>query len=157
MHRPLREPLYLRVWHLIRGLLFYNTVYWRRASDGLNMPTLTAEERERQRPTRNLEIIKPRARPRAKCPDPIDSAQGGEVSEPLPLEVPESSARTPLRRETSSDESAVRTAFHSETPVMADDDNDQVYVKRRRYRRRLVSGGSAKGRAGFFARVFGRK
>jgi hypothetical protein len=51
---------------LIRGLLFYNTVYWKRASDGLNPPRLTPEERKILAPPKDLEVIKPREKPRAR-------------------------------------------------------------------------------------------
>ncbi len=153
MHRPLREPIHSRIWRLIRGLLFYNTVYWRRASDGLTMPTLTPEERERQRPARNLEIIKPRTRPRAH----IEAARGGEISNPQTLSSPDYPAESLLGGEIRSDETVGRATFRAETSVAADDGAEQVYVKRRRYRRRLVSGGSAMDRASFFERVFGRK
>ncbi len=152
MHRPLREPLYLRVWHLVRGLLFYNTVYWRRASDGLNLPSLTPEERERQRPERNLEIIKPRTRPRAH----IEAARGGEISDPQALALPESLEEFSPGREIMTGR-PVAWSNPQEKSATENDDTEQVYVRRRRYRRRLVSGGSAIDRGGFFARVFGKK
>ncbi len=151
MHRPLREPLYLRVWHLIRGLLFYNTVYWRRASDGLNLPSLTPEERERQRPERNLEIIKPRLKPRAH----IEAARGGELSIPKNLVSVEGAAEEYPGEQTVVSENSVHPRHHTE--VLADNDTEQVYVKRRRYRRRLISGGSPTDRGSFIARVFGKK
>lgn len=150
MHRPLREPLYLRVWRLIRGLLFYNTVYWRKASDGLNLPTLTPEERERQRPERNLEIIRPRVRPRAH----IEAARGGELSIPQSLAPTEGAAESCPGEQMVTSENVGRPRHHTEVP--ADDRTGQVYVKRRRYRRRLVSGGSPIDRGSFIARVFGK-
>lgn len=150
MYRPLREPLHLRVWHLIRGLLFYNTVYWRRASDGLNLPSLTPEERERQRPERNLEIIRPRLKPRAH----LEVARGGELSVPPSL-VPSEGPAEPAPVERSVPDENGERPRHRESP--ADDGTEQVYVKRRRYRRRLVAGGSAIDRGGFIARVFGKK
>ena len=151
MHRPLRVPFYLRVWHLVRGLLFYNTVYWRRASDGLNMPTLSLEERERQRPERNLEIIRPRMRPRAH----IEAAKGGEISHP-PHPTPSEMLADALveMQQAEADENAAHRASHS---AETDDGTQPVYVKRRRYRRRVVSRGAAIDRGGFFARVFGKK
>ena len=151
MHRPLREPIYLRLWRLIRGVFLYNTVYWRKASDGLNLPTLSAEERERQRPERNLEIIRPRVRPRAH----LDAAQAIEVSN---LEAGAEVSEPPM--ETMADEQyavsgkVVPRVYRNE---VQEDGTEQVYVKRRRYRRRRMSRGSSIDRGGFFARVFGKK
>lgn len=153
MHRPLREPLYLRVWRLVRGLLFYNTVYWKKASDGLNLPTLTPEERERQRPERNLDIIRPRVRPRAH----IEAARGGELSVPQSLATVEGGAVEAYPGEQSVPVvNPMRPAQHGEAPA-EDDGTEQVYIKRRRYRRRLVSGGTPIDRGSFIARVFGKK
>ncbi len=153
MHRPLRVPFYLRLWQLVRGLLFYNTVYWRRASDGLNMPSLSAEERERQRPSRNLEIIRPRTRPRAH----IEAAMRGELSDPVDLTIPEQSATNAPPVELPVPHERASTPSVQHKTVREDDGTEQVYVKRRRYRRRLVSGGSAIDRGSFLARVFGKK
>jgi hypothetical protein len=50
----------------MRGLLFYNTIYWRRASDGLKPPRLTSEQRRSLAPPKNLDVIKPRVKPRAR-------------------------------------------------------------------------------------------
>jgi len=50
---------------LMRGLLFYNTVYWNRASDGLNPPKLSSIERELYAPPLDHDVIKPRGNPRA--------------------------------------------------------------------------------------------
>lgn len=50
----------------LRGILLYNTIYWSRASDGLRPPRPTREERRQKRPVRDLTIIKPREKPRAK-------------------------------------------------------------------------------------------
>lgn len=153
MHRPLRVPFHLRFWQLVRGLLFYNTVYWRRASDGLNMPSLSAEERERQRPARNLEIIRPRVRPRAH----IEAAKRGELSDPTELAIPEPpvAEAPPVEPPVPLEKAGALRTEHK--VVKGDDGTEQVYVKRRRYRRRLVSGGSAIDRGSFLARVFGKK
>ena len=148
MHRPLRDPLYSRIWALIRGLLFYNTVYWRRASDGLNMPSLTAEERERQRPERNPEIIRPRIYPRAR----IDVSQAAQISTPSGSLTPDT------RRQASVEEIAPEPEANSELSQQADSrDTGLVYVKRRRYRRRHSGIGSDIDRGGFIARVFRKK
>ena len=153
MHRPLREPIYLRVWRLVCGVFLYNTVYWRRASDGLNMPSLTAEERERQRPERNMEIIKPRMRPRARLETVQEEAApaanplaGAEISEPPEVSSGDERLAAPER--------SAPKVYRTET---LEDGTEQVYVKRRRYRRRLVTRGERAEHDSFFARVFGKK
>lgn len=143
MHRPLRVPLYLRVWNLIKGVLFYNTVYWEKASDGLNLPTLSREERESKRPKADLEIIKPREKPRAR----LDTFRGAQVSKPdfLPQvsEPPPPPSSAPVKvQEAAATQDQDAAAEHG------------VYVKRRRYKRRRTSG--ATGGNGFFRRVFGK-
>jgi hypothetical protein len=66
VHKPLVDTRWTRFKLLIRGLLFYNTIYWRRASDGLNPPKLTLEQRRSLAPPKNLDVIKPRVKPRAR-------------------------------------------------------------------------------------------
>jgi hypothetical protein len=66
LHKPLKVTFWSRVKLLVRGLLFYNTVYWKRASDGLNPPKLTSEERKSYVPPKNPEVIRPRDKPRAR-------------------------------------------------------------------------------------------
>ncbi len=140
MHRPLRVPLHLRVWNLIKGILFYNTVYWQKASDGLNMPTLSREEREKARPAPDPEIIKPRDKPRSK----LDAFRGAEISNP----VYEAQVSDPVH---SMSEAAggegTEAAAGGRSP-------DGQYVKRRKYKRRRTSGRA--GGNGFFRRVFGK-
>ena len=140
MHRPLREPIYLRLWNLIKGVLFYNTVYWQKASDNLNMPKLTREERERLRPVANLEVIKPREKPRAR----LDTFAGAQISDPV-------QEAQDARREGDLES-------RDEAPDLVDDPTSQrpdgQYVKRRRYKRRRTGG--AHGGNGFFRRVFGK-
>ncbi len=142
MHRPLRVPFYLRVWNLIKGVLFYNTVYWQRASDGLNMPKLTREEREKSRPTANLEIIKPREKPRAR----LNTFRGAQVSKPF--QEPQVS-EPHLVGAPEPDPSPDQEVTDEDVPA-----EDAVYVKRRKYKRRRVVG--ANGGNGFFRRVFGK-
>ena len=143
MHRPLRVPLYLRVWNLIKGLLFYNTWNWEKASDGLNLPRLSREEREQKRPRADLEIIKPREKPRAKLEVRRktrieDSRYEAQVSEPLPdREIPSE----PLEM--------------SEPEPISPAHPSGEYVKRRKYKKRRT--GSTTGGNGFFRRVFGRQ
>ena len=144
MHRPLRVPFYLRVWNLIKGLLFYNTWNWEKASDGLNMPTLSREEREARRPKADLEIIKPREKPRARIDlrhkaKLAERSYQAQVSEPLP-ENPAEPSRTG-----GTEPATPASPAHAEGE----------YVKRRKYKRRRT--GSSTGGNGFFRRVFGRE
>ena len=140
MHRPLRIPFHLRVWNLIKGLLFYNTVYWEKASDGLNMPTLTREEREQKRPVANFEIIKPRGKPRARLDEQVPATNSYEtqVSEPPIDEVIKSVV-----------------AGAAPVPVPVAPKPEGTYVKRRKYKRRRSS--SAATGNGFLRRVFGKE
>ena len=142
MHRPLRVPLYLRVWNLVKGLLFYNTWNWEKASDGLNLPKLSREEREQKRPKADFEIIRPREKPRAKLEfrrkgRVEDSRYLAQVSEPLP--EPEI-VSDPVELPEQEPESVAQPSGE--------------YVKRRKYKKRRASGVGVKD--GFFRRVFGR-
>ena len=140
MHRPLRVPLYVRVWQFVKNLLVLNRVDWHKASDGLNMPTLSREERELRRPKADLEIIKPRDKPRAR----IDAFRGAQVSKPVQLsQVSEPPA--------SLEESG--TGQSKDQPTDSNHPEGQ-YIKRRRYKRRRTS--SKAGGDGFFHRVFGK-
>ncbi len=65
MHRPLETTFWIRFKQFIKGIFLYNTIYWRRASDDLDIRHMSREERAGLRPKRNLEIIRPRERPRA--------------------------------------------------------------------------------------------
>ena len=135
MHRPLRVPFHLRVWNLVKGLLFYNTVYWDKASDGLNMPSLTREEREQKRPRANLEIIKPRGKPRSK------------------LDV--QAARSNFEAQVSDPPATADSDEIAESRKDLPPPSEETYVKRRRYKRRRTNG--AAGGNSFFRRVFGKE
>jgi hypothetical protein len=84
-----KETLWKRVKLLVRGILLYNTIYWRRASDGLKPPKLTSAERKLYAPPKNLEVIKPRLNPKARLlrrqmaritPTYVPPANGGEMA-----------------------------------------------------------------------------
>ena len=123
MLKPLELPWRVRLWHFIRGLLFYNTVYWKRASDDLNPPTLSREERRNYQPARNPEIIRPREHPRAK----LGAARGGQVSLPTIGTLPPAPEPT---------ESAMPEADASQADAVDEASGEDVIIKRRRYRRR---------------------
>ena len=127
MLKPLELPWRVRLWHFIRGLLFYNTVYWKRASDDLNPPSLSREERLNAQPARNLEIIRPREHPRAK----IVAARGAQISLPTAGTLPpsERAELVPEPVEAPADPLPVAAP-----PVEAA--GPEVVIRRRRYRRR---------------------
>lgn len=148
MHRPLRVPFYLRLWNLIKGVLLYNTVDWEKASDGLNMPTLTREEREKKRPVANMEIIRPREKPRARIDDAI---RGAQVSKPEPYtQISDPLPPPPLSSPVAYEQT--REAVEAKP----DHRPEGTYVKRRKYKRRRASRSSGGGKS-FFQRIFGRE
>lgn len=59
----LGESRWTRFRAFLRGLLLYNTVYWRRASDEVNRQAsrLSPSERARNRPQVDPELLRPRA------------------------------------------------------------------------------------------------
>jgi len=127
--KPLELPWRVRLWHFIRGLLFYNTVYWKRASDGLRPTSLSREERRTHQPARNLEIIRPREHPRAK----LSAARGGQVSLPtvaMPNMPAEPGATEGLASEDASSEQPPGPG------VDGHPEGSEVIIKRRRYRRK---------------------
>ncbi len=87
MNRPLETTFWMRFKQFMKGVFLYNTIYWRRASDDLDIHHMSREERADLRPKRNLEIIRPRERPRAVIADSVLSLppEYGERSEPAPL------------------------------------------------------------------------
>lgn len=119
----------------LRGLLLYNTVYWTRASDGLKPPKATREERRQKRPVRDLTIIKPREKPRAKL-DPERGAQAlPAVSEPEP----------------------VRAAPVAGAGAVPGEMEKRVKVRKRRKKHRRASPGMMDSSSGVLNRIFGRK
>ncbi len=160
MHKPLELPLRVRFWHFIRGLLFYNTVYWKRASDEVNPPKLTRRERRDYQPERNLEIIRPRERPRAR----IIAARDAEVTAPNVADAPAAVAPpTPVRPVAPPPPPAppVAGAFRPPTEVYKQRGEERI-IKRRRYRRlrpgshdpRGIMDPAADASTGLFRRLF---
>ncbi len=78
----------MRLKRLIRGLLFYGTIDWARASDGLKAPPPRPAERSKLAPSRDLTIIKPRGKPLPRAdegkPVPLTPAKP-LVAEPVGL------------------------------------------------------------------------
>ena len=71
----------MRLTQFVKGVFLYNTIYWRRASDDLDIQRMSREERASLRPKRNLDIIRPRENPRPTTGGPTLSLPA-EVSEP---------------------------------------------------------------------------
>jgi hypothetical protein len=94
VHKSLVDTRWTRFKELVRGLLFYNTVYWRRASDGLKPPKLTPEERRSLAPPKNLDVIRPRVKPRARLDEVRRKQMIDELSR-LRSKMPDSMARKP--------------------------------------------------------------
>ena len=65
MHRPLETTFWMRFSRFIKGVFLYNTIYWKRASDDLQPKRMSREERASLRPVRDLNVIRPREKPRA--------------------------------------------------------------------------------------------
>lgn len=98
MHRPLETTFWMRFKQFMKGVFLYNTIYWRRASDDLDIQRMSREERANLRPKRNLEIIRPRERPRPAADGAVlslppeygersDLIPAVQVSEPSPAEA----------------------------------------------------------------------
>ena len=137
MLKPLELPWRVRLWQFIRGVLFYNTVYWKRASDDLNPPSLSREERLNAQPARNLEIIRPREHPRAK----IVAARGAQISLPvvglMPASEPDSAE--PVSEVLESVPEIIEPPVEPDpvaAPPPAEATGPEVVIRRRRYRRR---------------------
>ena len=117
MKRPLETTFWMRFSQFMKGFFLYNTIYWRRASDDLNIQRMSREERANLRPKRDLELIRPRARARAHDARSVLSLPG-EYSEPITAEP------------------AVQVSMPTnEAPTGTADDNTVVEVHRRKKRR----------------------
>ncbi len=100
MHRPLETTLWMRLTQFLKGVFLYNTIYWKRASDELNIQRMSREERANLRPKRNLDIIRPRENPRPTTTGlaPSLPTEIGEQMRPAPVVV------EPIRRPASASE-----------------------------------------------------
>ena len=103
----------MRFTQFMKGVFLYNTIYWRRASDDLEIQRMSREERANLRPKRDLEIIRPRENPR-----PTNTSG---LSLPPEVREPTRPAPTP-----------VQPAPHSELKG----EEEGVEIHRRRKRRR---------------------
>jgi hypothetical protein len=146
LHKPLADTFWSRLKQLFRGLIFYNTIYWKRASDGLNPPRMTSEERRKLAPPKDYGVIKPREKPRARIDEvkrremlaelaqlrrKMPAAAAGEIPASLPVEAA-AAATTPTARPivvSPVPSVAPSGSFHRSPPPAAN------VVKRRRKRR----------------------
>lgn len=159
MHKPLDLPLRVRLWQFIRGLLFYNTVYWKRASDELTPPRLSRKDRQLYQPTRDLTIIRPRENPRAG----LDSLESAPVSVPGAV-LPPAASRPVLPEKPVDIAPPLPLPVKASPPPRATAAAPQpdVMVKRRRYRRRhnkvssMSSSAMGREKTGLLGRLFGR-
>ncbi len=106
MNRPLETTFWMRFSRFMKGIFLYNTIYWRRASDDLDIKRMSREERAALRPKRDLEIIRPRERARAHQAQPSRILRGGEYSEP-PAPEPAAPVPRPSAQRPAEDEDAV--------------------------------------------------
>ncbi len=120
-------------------MVFYNTIYWRRASDGFKPPKLTRDERLQSQPTRDLAVIKPRARPRAR----LDSAETASPEVSVPLIHGANSRAGELERA----QAAQPAQFSSERIIPSS--GELLKTRRKRRRNQLPHS------KGFLARWFG--
>ena len=141
MAKPLKETFLSRVYRLFYGMVFYNTVYWRRASDGLQPPKLTRDERQQSRPVRDLAKIRPRSNPRAR----IEAVENGTPDVSVPLIV--GSAPREANLEVPPRERIVPQAEKA-TPTSQD------LARFRKKKRRRIRQHSERG---FLSRLFGRR
>lgn len=119
MNRPLETTFWMRFSRFLKGVFLYNTIYWKRASDDLNIRHMSREERATLRPKRDLDIIRPRENPRPTSAATALS-QPPEVSDPVRSEL---AAAPPPQ------------AVESAPRAMAQED-ETVEIHRRRKRRR---------------------
>ena len=173
-HHTLQDTFWTRFRDLIKGLLLYGTINWRRASDGLKPPKLTPLERKIAMPSKNLDVIKPRENPQAALvktlpkkvsyPKVWDVTAGAIVSDPLlsPDQPPVSSKR--FHAAPPSGHEMVESLIEEQVAPEAD---ETVVVRRRRrhHRHGLMSRrtprspfqfGEAR-KPGLLARWFGSK
>jgi hypothetical protein len=69
--KSLRQTRWTRVREFLRGLLLYNTVYWRRASDSTRNNKNRIRRNELEAPRPDPGMVKPRARATPLVADPI--------------------------------------------------------------------------------------
>ncbi len=167
-NKTLHVTYWTRLRDLIKGIVLYGSVNWRRASDELKPPKLTPHERKIAMPAKNLDVIRPRENPQAALvksmpkkvapkiwdvtagaivSDPIEQYAATQRSLPVPPPVP------PALR------------ISDETSELEEDAAVVVRRRRRQHRHGLLTRRAPRsslrlneiGRPGLFARLFGSK
>lgn len=141
MAKPLKETFFSRVYRLFYGMVFYNTIYWKRASDGLQPPKLSRDERLQNRPVRDLAKIRPRSNPRAR----LEAVENGTPDVSVPLII--GSAPREVDLQAPPQERIVPQVVEITPSVQA-----LVRSKKRKKRRRVRQHSER----GFLSRLFGR-
>ncbi len=123
MNRPLETTFWMRFKQFVKGVFLYNTIYWRRASDDLDIKRMSREERANLRPIRNLDIIRPRENPR-----------------PIPTTVltlpPDAAERSYLPAEPEVQEPARSAPSPRIVPAAAGEDSVEIHRRKKRRRSR---------------------
>ena len=171
-HKTLQVTFWTRLRDLVKGILLYGTVNWRRASDGLKPPKLTPHQRRIAMPSKNLDVIKPRENPQAALvkatpkkapPKAWDVTAGAIVSDPL---LPPDEPPVPARRFHAAPPSGHETAEPSEEEAVPTADEQIIIRRRRRHHRhgllsrrapRSPAGFGHIGKPGLLGRLFGSK
>ena len=172
-HKTLQETFWTRLWDLIKGMLLYGTINWRRASDGLKPPKLTPLQRKIAMPAKNLDVIKPRENPQAALvkmlpkkvayPKIWDITAGAIVSDPL---LPEGEPTVPPKQFHLAPSGPETTESLVEEPAVPEAEETIVVRRRRRHHRHGLTGRRAPrslaqfgeaGKPGLLARWFGSK
>ena len=173
-HKTLQDTFWTRFRDLIKGMLLYGTVNWRRASDGLKPPKLTPLERRIAMPSKNLDVIKPRENPQAalvktlpkKLPFPKawDITAGAIVSDPL---LPTDEPPVAPKRFHAPPPTVHELAETLEEETAAPETDEQIVIRRRRrhHRHGLMARRTPRtpsqfgetGKPGLLARWFGSK
>ena len=172
-NKTLQVTFWTRLWDLIKGMLLYGTVNWRRASDGLKPPKLTPHQRKIAMPSKNLDVIKPRENPQAALvkttpkkapPKAWDVTVGAIVSDPL---LPPDEPPVLPKRFYAAPPSGYEAVEPPQEETVIPVPDEQVIIRRRRRHHRhgtstrlaprSPSGFGDTGKPGLFGRLFGSK
>ena len=173
-HHTLQDTFWTRLRNLIKGMLLYGTINWRRASDGMKPPKLTPSQRRTAMPSKNLDVIKPRENPQAALvktlpkkvayPRVWDVTAGAIVSEPL-MSPDDSSVSSKRFHAAPSSGHEMAESLVEEQVVPEADETVVVRRRRRHHRHSLMSRRTPRspfqfgetGKPGLLARWFGSK
>lgn len=85
--KSLKQTRWTRFRAFLRGVLLYNTVYWKRASDEVDRSAsrVGREERAKRRPQVDPELLRPRVRPGGEVPR--TESRGNPSGDAMPHEA----------------------------------------------------------------------